>query len=760
MTDRRLPGLLLRTCLRGSLAVLWLLTAVVPARAQALTTNVGSDLGAFSAGELQFSLIATGGNGTYTWDITAGALPPGVALRTDKPSWFPSNASAGLIGVPTVPGHYTFTIRVRSGAAELSQATGITITSFNINEQFQLPDGFVGTAYSHQVTPLNNAGAVTWAQVGAWPAGLSMNATTGLISGTPAAGFYNFTYSANDGTNTIFRGASLRVWGIHILGDVLANAVPNQPYGPVTIGRSGGNGNYTFTGSVGLPSGLTMSSTGVISGTPTANLGRYTFTVNAVDTAGNAGSKTLTIFVDNSPAHLPWLQPYGNSFDDCTLGTFCLQGVGLNNGGAAPFVVSGSGLPAAVAAIPGGTTAGSFVVPGDIEVAGVPTSPGPFSPQFQVTDATGSVSKQTFPLRVSKLALRTDGTDAVLGTPMSTTLRVIGGTAPYHATMLRGTLPAGVSFDSTTLTIAGTPTETGGFGALFAITDNTGEPLQAHYYFTVRNGVPGISINNYWELGSITSGSFYSNQLSACCTAVTWSLVGGALPPGFTLSSGGLLSGSSTTIGRYTFLVKATDSSNASRFDVRQFQFVVSSVAIQTGGDLQAGFVGSPYSQDLSATFGPGLLAWTLDPDSFLPPGLSLVQVTPGVWRLSGTPTASGQFSFRLFVADGTGIPNWRYFRVYDLPRRSNSDAECQHVFKPGHVDDRRGRGSALRHGRNRHLHLAAALGHAASWRVGASSARPRAMVLVNGERGIDRGGDHAWNLPVHAARHQRIADV
>ncbi len=114
MTDRRLPGLF-GMCLRGSVAIWCLLAAAAPARAQALTTNVGSDLGTFSTGELQFALIATGGTGTYTWDITVGTLPTGVALRTDKPSWFPSNASAGLIGVPTVPGHYNFTLRVRSG---------------------------------------------------------------------------------------------------------------------------------------------------------------------------------------------------------------------------------------------------------------------------------------------------------------------------------------------------------------------------------------------------------------------------------------------------------------------------------------------------------------------------------------------------------------------------------------------------------------------------------------------------------------------
>ena len=286
MTDRRLPGLLLRTCLGGSVAALCLLAVAMPAQAQALSTNVGPDFGAFSTGELQFSLTATGGNGTYVWDITAGSLPPGVALRTDKPSWFPANASAGLIGVPTVPGRYNFTIRVQSpGAAALSVATGMTITALNVNEPFDLPDGFIGTAYSHTLAPLNNPGGVTWGIAnGTLPPGLTLNAATGAIAGPPTAqGLFNFTYSLNDGTNTIYRGASIRVWGIHLVPDVLTSAVQNQPYGPVTIARTGGNGTYTFTGGAGLPQGLSMSSSGVISGTPTQNPGRYWFTVNVVD---------------------------------------------------------------------------------------------------------------------------------------------------------------------------------------------------------------------------------------------------------------------------------------------------------------------------------------------------------------------------------------------------------------------------------------------------------------------------------------------
>ena len=83
----------------------------------------GSSFGTFSIGQLETSLSATGGNGTYAWSIVAGSLPPGLAVRTDTPSYFQSSASAGLIGVATTPGEYPFTVRVTSASAIADQAS-------------------------------------------------------------------------------------------------------------------------------------------------------------------------------------------------------------------------------------------------------------------------------------------------------------------------------------------------------------------------------------------------------------------------------------------------------------------------------------------------------------------------------------------------------------------------------------------------------------------------------------------------------------
>src|SRR5262249_10311489 len=74
------------------------------AAAQGLTINVGPDLGTYSMGPQEIQLFASGGTGTYTWSIAGGAPPPGLAIRSDKPTWFSPSASAGLSGVATTPG--------------------------------------------------------------------------------------------------------------------------------------------------------------------------------------------------------------------------------------------------------------------------------------------------------------------------------------------------------------------------------------------------------------------------------------------------------------------------------------------------------------------------------------------------------------------------------------------------------------------------------------------------------------------------------
>ena len=92
----------------------------------------------------------TGGNGTYVWSVIAGSLPPGMALRTDNPSYFPTGASAGLVGIATTPGTFDFTLRVTSGGATTDQVCTLKVTALTIKDGDHfgyLPDAYEGSAY-------------------------------------------------------------------------------------------------------------------------------------------------------------------------------------------------------------------------------------------------------------------------------------------------------------------------------------------------------------------------------------------------------------------------------------------------------------------------------------------------------------------------------------------------------------------------------------------------------------------------------------
>jgi hypothetical protein len=123
-----------------------------------LAITTGPGLGTWTLGPVQVQLDATGGTGGYTWAYVSGTLPPGLSLRTDVPSFFSPGTAAGLIGVATAPGNYSFTLSVTSGTSTVSQTFTMRITGLLLKDQSGMPDAFVGSPYTYQFTALNNAG--------------------------------------------------------------------------------------------------------------------------------------------------------------------------------------------------------------------------------------------------------------------------------------------------------------------------------------------------------------------------------------------------------------------------------------------------------------------------------------------------------------------------------------------------------------------------------------------------------------------------
>jgi sugar lactone lactonase YvrE len=154
--------------------------------------------------------------------------------------------------------------------------------------------GTVGIAYSESLTATGGSGSYTYSVTGgALPAGLILS-SLGVLSGTPTAGgSFSITITATDSNNHSFTAVQPYSLAIGAATITLSPAsVPGATYGSSynqTLTASGGTSTYSFSVTTGsLPSGLTLSTSGVSSGTLTA-AGPFTFTVTATDSSTGTG---------------------------------------------------------------------------------------------------------------------------------------------------------------------------------------------------------------------------------------------------------------------------------------------------------------------------------------------------------------------------------------------------------------------------------------------------------------------------------------
>jgi len=149
-----------------------------------------------------------------------------------------------------------------------------------------------------------------------------------------------------------------------------------------------------------------------------------------------------------------------------------------------------------------------------------------------------------------------------IGVAYSQTLTAAGGTSPYTWSVTSGTLPAGLALSAAGL-ITGTPTTAG--TSTFLITVSDANSLTATQSFSLTVGSAGISVViTTTTLPSAVSGTAYSQTLAATggVAPYTWSISSGALPPGLGISTGGVIAGTPTATGVYSFTVQAQDSAS------------------------------------------------------------------------------------------------------------------------------------------------------------------------------------------------------
>lgn len=594
-----------------------------------VTITTGSPLPSGSAGTpYSTSLGAVGGTPPYTWSLLSGTLPTGLTL----------GANGTLSGTPTSNANYFFNLRVADAAGTSATATyqmyvgvGVTI------DAAPLPNATVGVAYSRTLTAVGGTTPYSWSLIGGTlPLGLTLS-STGVLSGTPtAAGVAVVTVRVSDAASgSNFTNLSLTVLpAITITTPApLVSGNPGIAYS-VTLAASGGTAPYSWTIASGaLPPGLALAAAGAITGTPTT-AGTYAFVVRATDanTAYSLQAYTITIgaaLVITTPAALP----------NATVGVQYAQTLAAG-GGTAPYVwtVASGSVPPGLSL----STAGA--------ITGTPTTGGNYSFVARVTDAAALSTTQTFTLTVGTgLAITTSPAlpNGAPGVPYSQTLTAVGGTPPYAWAIVGGSAPGGLTLSGAGV-LSGTPTSSGSFSFQARVTDSAA--ANATQTFTLNIGT-GLTITTGTTLPNAVIGQAYSQAFSAVggTAPYVWTLAGGAVPPGLTLSTAGVLSGTPPAQGTYFFTVRVTDAAAANV--TQNFNLTVATgLSITTTSPLPNGQVGVVYLQTLAVAGGVAPYTWSLASGT-LAPGLTITN-NGGI---TGTPTTAGAYTFGVRVTDNTG---------------------------------------------------------------------------------------------------------
>ncbi len=247
-------------------------------------------------------VTASGGTSPYTVSQTDTPLPPGLSLRGGR-----------IVGQPTATGVFPVSVQLTDSSSPpltITEHLSITVVGSLTISPDPLPDGVTGKTYAHKVTAVGGVAPYTWSWAPAdskdkLPDGLTLNAATGLISGTPTTAASTdlvITVSDSGGpvqsatwpvTLTVSKplGVSYQAPSPEIQGQ-LYSLVPTLTDPSPGVGYS-----WALTGGV-LPAGLSLdSTTGFVTGFDTATPGTYAFTVTVSDSADHSALARANVSV-------------------------------------------------------------------------------------------------------------------------------------------------------------------------------------------------------------------------------------------------------------------------------------------------------------------------------------------------------------------------------------------------------------------------------------------------------------------------------
>ncbi len=587
-------------------------------------------------------------------------LPPGLSL----------DSTSGLI-YGTVAGAYTEPTTLRYLASDGVTVDGtVTVTWDIVTSQFALTGnlgvGQIQAAYSGTISSVLALSSFA-VHAGTLPAGItfSVSNTTVTFSGTPTeAGHFDvwFTATASNGQQAFMykRFAVQYITPLVILTNPsLPTLITSQAYSE-QLTATGGVAPYTWSLVSGtLPTNVTLSSAGLLSGTTTdANNTSYSNIVIGVTDSRNVQvTQTFNTSVNNTLRVSTTALPIGQEGVN-----YSFQIVAL--GGTAPYSWVQTNTGTLNLSSIGLALSSGGVLSGDPSVS---SFSGTLA--LQVTDSATNTATASLALQItaspSGLTISSSGVGQIpRGAQYHGTLTVSGtGTAPYVwvvSPLSANQLPTGLSLaanasdqglsaaisGSTTVAPATIPVE-------FQVTDANGNTTTAIVNLVVSNP---LSVTTT-ALPLATTTVAYSTTLtsSGAIGTVTWSISSGSLPSGLTLAANtGVISGTPTAAGSSSITFEATDSASApadTATAALTLTVQATNLAVATAS-LATATAGTAYSATLQATGGTSPYAWSLDTTSpTLPNGLSL----SSSGTLSGTTSTLSTTNVIFRVTDNVG---------------------------------------------------------------------------------------------------------
>jgi hypothetical protein len=572
------------------------------------------------------TITAINGAQPYTWTIPLGSLPQGISFST----------TGAISGTPTKPGAYPLLIQATDSSnpalTTTRQLMFIVDTDLSVTTP-TLSNGVVSDVYSSSLAAANGVPPYIWS-ADVLPPGLAL-LPTGELYGIPtAAGEYTLTFTVTDQSQPI--ATASRILRLLVTRDLaittgsLPSAVLGKPYS-IAITAVGGNPPYVFSSS-GLPAGMSLDPTGIISGMP-ANEGSYTITVTIVDQSNTSIRVQLTLAVGAT------LSVSNSTLPTATTGTLYFAFLSAT-GGTVPYTWTVDNLPS-----------GLRLIPSIGLIVGTPTTAGDFTITATAIDSAQSsrTASATIELPIaSQLAISTpDLPPAQTGAAYTTTLGATGGTAPYNWSADTTTLPAGLTLDPNGAFQGTINSAPGAFSLSICVSDSATPAAHACGIRTLVAG-PAFQIDPL-TIKPTARGQAISYHFTATGGQGTVLFASAfPLPSGLSLADDGTLTGSPSTSGSYTLSILATD--NANRTAAHDFSLTVLPPLMATTTTLPRAILGGRYATALSATSGTPPYTWTLG-DGSLPSGITL----DSAGFLFGSPTAAGSSSATLTVTDSLG---------------------------------------------------------------------------------------------------------